>query len=154
MSTGTTEKSQSTFRGVSQSNDIGYKLRRVLVLSSMLMGCGLFLSSPSYFTTSRNYELHGNLLAPESYSHLAGHCASIHPIPQSEFVSRQASLASTLHSLGASAYVAEPGANTQFFGNFSKAQWSLSERPLLLIIAPVVHEGDIQSQVTILSPKV
>ncbi len=134
MSTRTTEKSQSAFRGVSQSNGIGCKLRRALVIGSMLMGSGLFLSSPSYFTTFQNYELHGGPLAPESYSHLAGHCASIHPIPQSEFVSRQTSLASALHSLGASAYVAEPGANTQFFGNFSKAQWSLSERPLLLIM--------------------
>lgn len=154
MSTGAAEKSQSAFQGLPQPSGIGSKLRRVLVLGSMLVGCGLLLLSPSYLTTSQNYEIHVDPLSPESYSHLTSHCSSISPISHSEFASRQANLASALHSLGASAYIAEPGANTQFFGNFSKAQWSLSERPLLLIIAPVVHEGEVQSQVTILSPKV
>ncbi|KJA18571.1 hypothetical protein HYPSUDRAFT_45097 [Hypholoma sublateritium FD-334 SS-4] len=153
MSTGAAEKSQSASQGLSQPNGIGSKLRRVLVLGSMLVGCGLLLLSPPYLTTAQNYEIHDDPLSPESYSHLASHCSSISPISHSEFASRHANLASALHSLGASAYIAEPGANTQFFGNFSKAQWSLSERPLLLIIAPVVHEGEIQSQVTILSPK-
>lgn len=71
---------------------------------------------------------------------LASHCASTPPIRDSEYLARQTSLARTLHSLGAKAYIAEPGGNTQFFANFSKAQWTLSERPLLLVISPLTKE--------------
>ncbi|KAF8969918.1 peptidase M24, structural domain-containing protein [Flammula alnicola] len=105
-----------------------------------------------------SYWLHGrvDLLAGSSYSHLAAHCASIPPISSAELLSRQALLAKSLHALGAAAYIAEPGANTQFFANFSKAQWSLSERPLLLIITPVVsdsEDGEIYPRITVLTPK-
>ncbi|KIM49269.1 hypothetical protein M413DRAFT_438439 [Hebeloma cylindrosporum] len=87
--------------------------------------------------------------------HLASHCASTSPIRHSEYLARQTSLARTLHSLGAKAYIAEPGANTQFFANFSKAQWTLSERPLLLVISPITKDGQTQvlPEVTILTPK-
>jgi len=71
---------------------------------------------------------------------LTSHCASTPPIRHSEYLARQTSLAKTLHSLGAKAYIAEPGGNTQFFANFSKAQWTLSERPLLLVISPLTKE--------------
>jgi len=73
-------------------------------------------------------------------SRLASHCASTPPIHYDEYLARQTSLASTLQSLGAKAYIAEPGGNTQFFANFSKTQWSLSERPLLLVISPVTRQ--------------
>lgn len=54
--------------------------------------------------------------------------------------------------LNGSAYVAEPGASALFFGNISKASWQLSERPLLLIVSPLVDEGEVSAQVTILTP--
>jgi hypothetical protein len=73
---------------------------------------------------------------------LTTHCASTPPIRHSEYLTRQTSLAKTLHSLGAKAYIAEPGGNTQFFANFSKAQWTLSERPLLLVISPLTKESE------------
>ena len=80
-------------------------------------------------------------LSSWSNPHFASHCASsTPPIRYSEYLSRQTSLARTLHSLGAKAYIAEPGGNTQFFANFSKAQWTPSERPLLLVISPLTKE--------------
>lgn len=85
---------------------------------------------------------------------LASHCTEIPPISKEEYLERQTKLAHALQSLGGQAYIAEPGANTQYFANFSKAEWHLSERPLLLIISPVTSESGILPQVTILTPKV
>jgi hypothetical protein len=50
----------------------------------------------------------------------------------------------------------EPSANSQFFANFSTAQWFLSERPLLLIITPSFDpvDGVVEKKITILTPKV
>lgn len=92
------------------------------------------------------------------YRHLSSHCENISTIGISEYTARQTALAKTLHALNASAYIAEPGANTHFYGNFSKTQWHLSERPLLLIISPVTSESrdgqEIRPRVTVLTPKV
>ncbi|EIN12435.1 Creatinase/aminopeptidase [Punctularia strigosozonata HHB-11173 SS5] len=91
--------------------------------------------------------------SPESYAHLASHCASIPPISANEFHARQTALAQTLASLNASAYIAEPGANAQFFGNISGSSWHLSERPLLLIVSPAFDAfGEVQPKITILTP--
>ncbi|KDR81467.1 hypothetical protein GALMADRAFT_239417 [Galerina marginata CBS 339.88] len=88
---------------------------------------------------------------------LALHCSNIPAIQSSEYYTRQIELAKTLHDLNASAYIAEPGANTQFYANFSKSQWSLSERPLLLIVSTELFESDhgvdIRPRVTVLTPK-
>lgn len=54
--------------------------------------------------------------------------------------------------LNGSAYVAEPGANALFFGNISGASWGLSERPLLLIVSPLVDQGEVSAQVMVLTP--
>ena len=78
-----------------------------------------------------------------SFKHLAKHCADVLPIGASEFHTRQTALANALHSLGAVAYIAEPGANAEFFGNISSSQWHLSERPLLLIVSPEEEQGAI-----------
>ena len=87
------------------------------------------------------------------FSYLADHCAHIQPISASSFVSRQDSLARTLHSLGAAAYIAEPGASAGFFANLSRSHWSLSERPLLLVIQPQADDhGAIRANVSILTP--
>lgn len=97
----------------------------------------------------------------DDFSFLATHCADAQPISASEFESRQKTLAKALHSLNASAYIAEPGANAGFFANISSAHWSLSERPLLLIITPALpaDKGDaeeelvnIDAKITILTP--
>lgn len=74
------------------------------------------------------------------------------PIGASEFHQRQKSLALSLHRLKASAYISEPGANTQFFANLSGTSWHLSERPLLLVISPVLINGEIEAKVSILTP--
>lgn len=94
------------------------------------------------------------------YLHLGQHCENVSAIGIDEYSQRQIKLAQSLHALGAVAYIAEPGANTQFFGNFSKTQWKLSERPLLLIISPEISESldssatEIRPRVTVLTPKV
>jgi hypothetical protein len=84
--------------------------------------------------------------------HLENHCASSQPINSSEFHIRQQKLAETLHSLNASAYIAEPGASAQYFGNISLTSWKLSERPLLLIITPVVVDDKVKADISILTP--
>lgn len=86
------------------------------------------------------------------FSHLATHCDHIKPIHAESFISRQNQLAQSLHSLGASAYIAEPGASAAFYANLSEASWSLSERPLLLLITPISNNGDVSANVSILSP--
>ncbi|KAI9065117.1 peptidase M24 [Trametes sanguinea] len=87
------------------------------------------------------------------FSHLAAHCAHIPPIPAHSFVQRQDALAQTLQSLGASAYIAEPGASAAYFANISGSHWHLSERPLLLIIRPTrVEHGHIRANISILTP--
>lgn len=92
-----------------------------------------------------------------SFDHLASHCTSkTFPISSTEFHKRQASLARTLHTLNASAYIAEPGASAAFYGNISGSNWHLSERPLLLLVSPLVTgDGDgedIQAKISILTP--
>lgn len=86
-------------------------------------------------------------------SYLADHCAHVKPIPTEAFIERQDTLAQTLHSLGASAYIAEPGANAGFYANVSGSSWHLSERPLLVIVTPTVEQsGSIAGNVTVLTP--
>ncbi|KAI0362285.1 peptidase M24 [Trametes cingulata] len=87
------------------------------------------------------------------FSHLARHCAHIPPIPAKSFITRQDALARTLHSLNASAYIAEPGASAGYYANVSSSHWGLSERPLLLIVQPRKDEhGDIRANISILTP--
>jgi hypothetical protein len=139
------------------------KRLRVLRAASTLLLLALLTWLPSFYSGVNNLRTLGQQSFPSpfstsTYSGLEAHCSSILPISQSEFIARQMSLAKTLDSLGAAAYIAEPGAYSQFFGNFSKAQWSLSERPLLLIITPdaagVVNSNGVRPQVTVLTPKV
>jgi Xaa-Pro aminopeptidase len=88
----------------------------------------------------------------DSWTGLASHCSDAQPINGSEFLQRQEKLAKILYDNGASAYIAEPGANAQYFGNISKATWRLSERPLLLMIFPALEEANIVAKVTIITP--
>jgi len=87
-----------------------------------------------------------------NFSYLADHCADASPISSAEFYQRQKSLAQILHSLNASAYIAEPGANAQFFGNISSSQWHLSERPLLLIVSPYLVTEGVEAKITVVTP--
>jgi Xaa-Pro aminopeptidase len=41
-----------------------------------------------------------------------------------------------LADAGVDAFIAEPGGTTQYFTNFSNAEWELSERPFLLVVTP------------------
>jgi Xaa-Pro aminopeptidase len=88
----------------------------------------------------------------------AVHCAAVPPIAAAEFHTRQTALARALAAHNASAYVAEPGAGAQFFGNISGRSWGLSERPLLLIVSPTDssshkdEDGDPGARVSVLTP--
>ncbi|KAJ7470282.1 Creatinase/aminopeptidase [Mycena latifolia] len=83
---------------------------------------------------------------------LAKHCEHLGPITAAEFQTRQNSLAKILDKLNASAYIAEPGASSLFYGNISKSDWGLSERPLLLIITPQRIGDEIVAKVSVLTP--
>ena len=102
------------------------------------------------------FGLYQDGISKSSVYDLTPHCNHVPPISKAEFDSRQAALSSELHRLNALAYVAEPSPNSQFFANFSSANWKLSERPLLLIVRPRSgkSEADIQPDVTILTPTV
>ncbi|KAG1736725.1 peptidase M24, structural domain-containing protein [Suillus lakei] len=96
-------------------------------------------------------------ISPESYSvdpwaGLASHCADAQPINGPEILQRQENLAKILYDNGASAYIAEPGANAQYFGNISEPSWHLSERPLLLVIFPILEEASIVAKITLITP--
>jgi len=93
-----------------------------------------------------------NNAAGPNFLHLAKHCADASPISSLEFYQRQKSLARTLHSVNASAYIAEPGASAQFFGNISSSQWRLSERPLLLIVSPQIVNDEVEAKISVLTP--
>ncbi|KAH6918728.1 peptidase M24, partial [Coprinopsis sp. MPI-PUGE-AT-0042] len=88
---------------------------------------------------------------PEVYSH----CSHVQPIAKGEFDTRQLALARALVKLGGDAYITESSGNSQYFGNFSVADWKLSERPLLLIVQPVGQDehGRVTPQISILTPK-
>lgn len=85
---------------------------------------------------------------------LRGYCNHIPSISNDEYISRQNRLGKTLREIGATAYIAEPGANTQFFGNFSNSNWRLSERPLLMIVLAESSDSFSGPQIIILTPKV
>lgn len=90
-----------------------------------------------------------------SLSYLADHCVSMKPILASEFHARQQALAETLHTLGAVAYIAEPGPNTLYFANLSLSQWWLSERPFFLVVTPLVQQSQSGNEtMSIVTPHV
>ena len=132
----------------------GFKLNQTTYVSSTVSRAAiLFIVTCIAVATSPFLKFN---IRPYPNTVVRPHCESISPISQEEYQVRQTTLAHTLHALNASAYVAEPGAITQYFANFSTSDWKLSERPLLLIITPIisVSTADIQAQVTILTPKV
>jgi hypothetical protein len=90
----------------------------------------------------------------QHFDGMSDHCAKSSPISASEFLHRQTDLADTLRLLGASAYIAEPGASAQFYGNISESHWSLSDRPVLLIITPSFGTEGASPNLSILTPKV
>lgn len=90
-----------------------------------------------------------------NFQYLADHCSSLGPISPVEYHERQTKLATTLQSLNALAYIAEPGPNAEYFANLSLSQWRLSERPFLLMISPmkvVDLDMEVGTQVTIITP--
>jgi len=60
----------------------------------------------------------------------------VRPISAQEFLARQDELAQVLKREKVDAFIAEPGGTTQYYANFSKLQWELSERPFLLVATP------------------
>lgn len=89
----------------------------------------------------------------DNFTELASYCSHVAPISSSEFYSRQLALAEVLHSLNASAYIAEPGASALYYANVSSSSWRLSERPLLLILSPEASDdGTITPRISLLTP--
>lgn len=93
-----------------------------------------------------------SLTRNDPWEGLAAHCKDAQPIHATELLERQRQLAYALHALNGSAYVAEPGASALFFGNISDVSWNLSERPLLLIVSPLIDQGEVSARITILTP--
>lgn len=89
-----------------------------------------------------------------SFAHLATHCAHLTQLPASSYHARLDNLAQALQSLHASAYVAEPGANAQYYVNVSRDDWQLSDRPFLLVIVPEARgrKQDIGAKIFALVP--
>ena len=106
----------------------------------MLIGCLLWYTLAVYQTF---YER-------DSAPSIGPYCSHLAPISAEEFTARQNALARTLVDLHASAYIAEPGASTQYFANYSN--WGLSERPLLLIITPDQSGEEVKAKVSVLTP--
>ena len=131
---------------ITRSVDI--QLSAFLLVTIICLGIGLYFRDPFHNPLFR----HSYSPRPPDFSHLANHCANAQPIPPSEFHYRQKRLAKQLHTLNASAYIAEPGFNAQFFGNLSLDVWHLSERPLLLIISPQIVNEEVEANITVLTP--
>jgi len=74
-------------------------------------------------------------LGEESWETLQHHVSllDVSPIPRSEFLSRQATLARVLDKAGIDAFIAEPSASSAYLANISTT-FELSERPFLVII--------------------
>lgn len=121
--------------------------------SQVLLTVALCLTLTSFSSFHVSQQQDKDMFFPSSQ--LISHCADLPPIFASEFLHRQIVLADTLRKLGASGYIAEPGASAQFYGNISQSHWSLSERPFLFIVTPSSSdtEGALPN-VSILTPKV
>lgn len=105
------------------------------------------------FTLSTRITQPTILKEDDNFPELASYCSHVAPISSSEFYSRQLVLAETLHSLNASAYIAEPGASALYYANVSSSSWRLSERPLLLILSPeAADDGTITPRISLLTP--
>lgn len=92
---------------------------------------------------SQEFKLWTDTLASPDFSRLATHCAKTSPIDLSSYTSRQRALARILTQLNASAYIAEPGANAQFFLGLGKNDWHLSERPLLVAVRAAASPAEV-----------
>ena len=71
-----------------------------------------------------------------AWSSLKEHASllSVPPMPRSEFLSRQSTLAAALRDAGVEAFIAEPSASSTYYANMSTS-FGLSERPFLMIIS-------------------
>ncbi|KAF7311558.1 Peptidase-M24 domain-containing protein [Mycena kentingensis (nom. inval.)] len=111
----------------------------------LLAACVLYLTTSLFYSfRSDDFRARGATIAP--------HCNHLASISAQEFEARRDALARILVELGASAYVAEPSASFKYYANVSTSDWSLSERPLLLIITPEQVEQDVKAKVSILTP--
>lgn len=74
-------------------------------------------------------------LGEEAWKSLQRHVPllDVPPIPRSEFLARQATLAKALTKAGVDAFIAEPSASSSYYFNISRS-FELSERPFLTII--------------------
>ena len=76
------------------------------------------------------------------FSSLRGFCADIKAIQPSEYIERQARLADTLPEGGA--FVMEPGPTMLYYTNI---QWSLTERPFLVVLQRAHNSSDVTTTV-------
>ncbi|KAF5358504.1 hypothetical protein D9756_001695 [Leucocoprinus leucothites] len=148
---GSTDASRRTTRRYNMALLLHYLLCLVFFLH-----VGLGIGKGPAFSKYYNDSMKKFFRAYPTYTSPVHPCTStVPPISEKEFGSRQLSLAKALVVLNAEAYIAEPGAQTQFFGNFSNVDWKLSERPLFLIITPGQNpvENTTVAEVSVLTPK-
>ncbi|KZS99142.1 Creatinase/aminopeptidase [Sistotremastrum niveocremeum HHB9708] len=147
------EKDLSTSAPISRARP-GVPARRRTSLSVLLPLTGLALLTLLYQWRDGFWRSYTDAFTPRSspFSDLKEHCSGVSAIQAAEYHARQQKLAELLHSQDA-IYVAEPGATASYYGNISQSVWYLSERPLLLIIAPIESNGTVNAEVSILTPK-
>ncbi|KAM0128059.1 hypothetical protein ACHAPC_007612 [Botrytis cinerea] len=118
-----------------------------------LLASALFLTMViTYFSSQsihryRESQLTAGSLHQCAWSYLEKYeeLLDVKPIAREEFLERQKVLAGVLGEDGVDAFIAEPSASTEYFGNVSSA-FELSERPFLVIL-------DREGGATLLVPK-
>lgn len=135
------------------SSDVPSWKSRSTWINLLLLATVLYTSHSITWSLIKSYNPWKDPGLPPYFPRPPAHCAHIRPIAASSYHDRQQRLAEILHSLGAAAYIAEPGANAAYFANVSSSHWHISERPLLLIVQPQRDDnGQIHANVSILTP--
>ena len=130
---------------------------KIVFALAILLSSSIFYSSPysGRFRSPIWYPIH------PSNDHIA-HCAHIQPISASTYTSRQSRLRDLLRKHNATAYIAEPGANSKYFTGVGSQEWRLSERPLLVAVTSGRELDDneqgrahvnVEPEVIVLAPK-
>ncbi|KAF8981202.1 hypothetical protein BGZ46_003115 [Entomortierella lignicola] len=109
----------------------------------------IMFSLLGYFAL-RIFELVHDHVGGSPFRHLKGSCDHVKPIGVAEFEERQSNLSRVLVDLKASAYIAEPGSNMNYFTGL---HWSQSERPFLLVVQAKRDKADkVLTKLTIVAP--
>jgi Xaa-Pro aminopeptidase len=106
----------------------------IILIILAIIDAALLIHFTGSWVSSRS--LTSSSLETCGWSSLKEHTSllDVPPIPHSEFLARQATLAAALRDAGVQAFIAEPSATSSYYANISTA-FALSERPFLMIIS-------------------